>query len=115
MLTSFSVVPFQVERDAGIEMGFIQIRRHLKRLPIQGERIVLLAFAVQFLALLQKIRWLGSLRAAKGSGEKKEDECAEHRETSETKIILLVSGRCARGEKSVGSYVSGTDCRSRHF
>src|SRR5579863_4046018 len=112
MLTSFCVVPFQVERDAGIEMGFIQIRRDLKRLSIQSESFVLLSLAIQLLALFNQIQCSGrgGLRGAKDAGEQKKDESAQHGGTSETKLILR-SGGCGRGQK--GMEVSTEECAFR--
>src|SRR5580700_910476 len=59
MLAAGSVVAFQVERDTRLQMRFVQFRGLLQSLLVQLQSVVLLAFAVELLALLHERLGLG--------------------------------------------------------
>src|SRR4029077_14126728 len=54
MLARGTIVPLQVERDTGVEMGLVQLRRLSQRFLVESQRLVVFTFCIEFFTLLDQ-------------------------------------------------------------
>jgi len=77
MLVRLGVVALEIERASHSQMRLVQIWGLVERLTVQGERVIQLAVAAQFLALLHQVGRTAGSGGGFGRRLLGENECAE--------------------------------------